>query len=374
MKTLPFNQDIYKIILSAPVKGNPQGYTRGEIVSDGVHFQASLYTATQVFHTNLAPQQVEAFVHDLLGTTFMQYTAWDNQFEHQAKVTKKGKLLTNTKASKSPPAKVASFNKAKNHIIQEGEPIPALVDMGIFTKDYKIITSQYDKLQQINRFIELLADETKAVNQPINIVDFGCGKSYLTFLVYHYFAHIRKLDVNICGLDLKADVIKNCIAAAAKYGYTNLKFNLGDIKSQAAPPVATWGAPGTCNIVISLHACDTATDHAIYNAINWGADLIYAAPCCQHELRKQITAKNIFTSYGIIEERMAALATDAIRAKLLEHVGYKAQIIEFTSMEHTPKNLLIRARKGSKNPKALGDVEAVMGEYGFMPTLYGLLV
>jgi len=377
MNELPFNENVYKIILSAPVNSE---YTRAEIISNGERYQASMFTQKQVFHKNLQKSEVKAFVEELLGSTFSQYTAWDGKREYAARVTKKGKLLTTSKASNQQSTenfRGSTFNKQKNHIIQEGAHIPALVDMGVFTKEYKIAAQMHDKFQQINRFIELIADETKALpnGMSINIIDFGCGKSYLTFLVYYYFTEIRKLPVNICGLDLNESVIESCTKAAKKYGYDSLVFKLGDIGKQDIPPLDDWGKAGTFNIVISLHACDTATDYALFNAVKWQADLICAVPCCQHELRSQMKPRtlDIFSDYGIIEERMASLATDAIRAKLLEHVGYKAQIIEFTGMEHTAKNLMIRARRGKKNPKALASMQKILSEFSFEPTLLKLL-
>ena len=395
MNELPFNENIYKIILSSPLKNNPiqvqvvsdtnhlnpNNYTRVEILSNGEMYQASMFTATQVFHKNLRRNDVKSFVQELLGTVFAQYTAWDGKREYSARVTKKGKLLTTSKALNKQPQtekfQSSTFNKLKNHIIREGERVPSLVDMGIFTKEYKVAAQMHDKFQQINRFIELIDDETKKITDgtTVNIIDFGCGKSYLTFLVYHYFTEIRKLPVNVCGLDLNESVIKSCVAAAAKYGYHSLEFKLGDIGKQTKPPVPGWGEAQTFNIVISLHACDTATDYALFNAINWNADLICAVPCCQHELRGQMKPRtlDIFTSYGIIEERMASLATDAIRAKLLEYVGYKTQIIEFAPMEHTAKNLMIRARRGKKNSQALETVKKVTKEFSFQPILMKLL-
>ncbi|MCL2373278.1 MAG: SAM-dependent methyltransferase [Defluviitaleaceae bacterium] len=288
MNNLPFNDDIYRVLLSAPVK-KADGYTRAEILSNGQAFQASLYTKTQVFHKNLQASEVLAFIESHLGENFAQYTAWDGQREYSARVTKKGKLLTTSKAC-AQAAMLASedFNRRKNHIISEGAQIPALVDMGVFSKTYKV--AMYDKFQQINRFLELLADETKqmAAGARVNIIDFGCGKSYLTFLVYHYFVEMRGLHANICGLDLNEDIIQTCRAAAEKYGHKRLTFQRGDIGQQPAPPLQSWGEPGSFNIVISLHACDTATDHALANAVKWQADLICAVPCCQHELRNQM--------------------------------------------------------------------------------------
>ena len=383
--TTIFNKNIYKILLSKPTKNTEErAYTRVEIITNGEKFQASMYTEKQVFHENLKNEDVKNFVDALFGSRFQQYTAWDMEKEYSARYTKKGKILTSSKKNIN-PLKVekfaaGGFNKQKNHIIKEGEAVPALVDMGVFTKDYKVAASMYDKFQQINRFIELIDDETKEEKlkgcDQINIIDFGCGKSYLTFLVYHYFKEIRKYPVNICGMDLDASIVETCTKAAQKYGYNSLFFMQGDIGKQTAPPVSNWGKPKTFNIVISLHACDTATDYAIYNAIKWQADLICAVPCCQHQLRNQMKPKNldILNEYGIIKERIASLATDAIRAKLLEWMGYRVQIIEFTSMEHTPKNLFIRARwVEMKNDNALLAVERILDEFGFKPLLLELL-
>jgi len=373
---------LYKVVLSQPVKG--ENHTRATIEVSGDKLQLSMYTAKQVFHSNYNLAELRPVIDGLFGVTFMQYHGWDGEYEYSARISKKGKLLTSRKKVACQPRKTnftEGFNRQKNYIIAEGEAIPALVDMSVFTKDGKIAARMGDKFGQINRFLELLSDETGVEAVPegtsVNIVDFGCGKSYLTFLVYHYFVVIRGLRVNICGMDLDAHVVKTCSAAADKYGYSNLKFVQGDIGKQVSPPVAGWGSEGSFNIVISLRACDTATDYALFNAIKWGADLICAVPCCQHELKAQMRPRSLelFSRYGIIKERIAALATDAIRSNLLEVCGYKAQIIEFIDMEHTPKNLLIRARKrvGKGSKGAWDEVARIVEEFGFEPILLRLL-
>jgi len=374
-----FSDDVYKVILSKPINTN---FIKVIVEKNGNKFQASLYTKTQVFHENFLEIELERFVMSHFGVNFAILNAWSKNREYMARVSKKGKVLTTSKENKSALLNKFdgdSFNRKKNHIVNEGMDIPILQDMGIFTKDNKIAISKHDKFHQINRFLELINDETKDIADEINIIDFGCGKSYLTFLVYHFFAVIKNHKVNICGLDLKEDVVNNCKKSAQKYGYKNLEFKLGDIGEQKKPPLENWRQKGTFNIVISLHACDTATDHALFNAIKWEADLICAVPCCQHELRSQMKAKTlkIFDNYGIIQERIASLATDALRAKLLEVNDYRTQIIEFTGLEHTAKNLFIRAKKikNSKNNKTalINDVNILLDEFSFSPTLYKLL-
>ncbi len=272
------------------------------------------------------------------------------------------------------PQKILITEK-KNYIISEDKPFPALVDMGIFTKDGKIVNSMYDKFRQINRFAEIIDDalrEKKDIPKPLRVMDFGCGKSYLTFVLYHYFTEIMGIETEMLGLDLKADVIEKCGAAAKRYGYTGLRFETGDISSASMS--------GRLDIAVTLHACDTATDYALYNAVIRGAEMIFSVPCCQHELNGQMKTDNfsLLTRYGIIKERTAALFTDAIRANLLESCGYKTQLLEFIDLEHTPKNILIRAVKRENSIENrimyLSEAERVMREFSFEPTLYKLLM
>nr|MDE6762215.1 SAM-dependent methyltransferase [Oscillospiraceae bacterium] len=268
-----------------------------------------------------------------------------------------------------------SHNKAKNYIISEDKPFPALVDMGVFTKEGKVAKPMYGKFRQINRFAEIIDDALRERGfdggKTLKVIDFGCGKSYLTFVLYHYFTEIRGIETAMLGLDLKADVIANCNAAAERYGYKNLRFEVGDISGTSEQ--------GKVDMVVTLHACDTATDYALHNAVMRGADMIFSVPCCQHELNGQMKSEklSLLTRYGIIKERAAALFTDAIRANLLEYCGYKTQLLEFVDFEHTPKNILIRAVKRSGVPKNrekyLNEVKALTEEFSFEPTLWRLL-
>lgn len=246
------------------------------------------------------------------------------------------------------------------------------MDLGIFTKDGKVVHSMYDKYRQINRFLELVEDVIKDYpNKDMHIIDFGCGKSYLTFILYYYLVELKRYRVHMTGLDLKEDVIRKCNETAAKYHYDNLHFELGDINGyQTTEPV---------DMVISLHACDTATDYALFNAIQWNAGIILSVPCCQHELNNQIYTDELaaLTRYGIVRERMSALMTDAIRANLLEYCGYKTQLLEFIDIAHSPKNILIRAVKGKrskeKQEQAFAEVKQLMKTFHVEPTLYRIL-
>lgn len=251
--------------------------------------------------------------------------------------------------------------------------IPPLTDLGIFTKDGKIVRSMYDKYRQINRFLEMVEDVVKRhpEGKTMRIIDFGCGKSYLTFILYYYLTGVKGYSVQMTGLDLKEDVIRNCNAVAEKYGYDNLHFELGNIEE--------YHTDEPVDMVVTLHACDTATDYALYNAIRWNAGIILSVPCCQHEWNGQMKTEEFsaITKYGIVKERMAALMTDAVRGCLLEACGYKTQLLEFIDIAHSPKNILIRAVKGNVSPKkkqqALREAERMLQGFGVEQTLYRLL-
>ncbi|MCL2364189.1 MAG: SAM-dependent methyltransferase [Defluviitaleaceae bacterium] len=390
---------VHKIILSGAHKN--EIYLKTEIERKGDAFTLTRFTAKQAFHENIAPAAVKPRVAQLLGSVYSHYNAWDGKFQYAARVTKKGKLLTNRTADTTAP----KTDKPKNRIFNEGDNIPALVDAGIFTHELKIASAKRDKFIQINRFVELLADETHGLppDTTVNIIDFGCGKSYLTFLVYHYFTHVRGLLTHIAGLDTEAKLVRQCSDLAKKYRYNHLQFVEGDIGKLDAPPLENWGTADSYNVVISLHACNTLTDHTLYNAVRWKADLICAVPCCQHEARQQMRTANqmknqsdtendshqgfhapadamdLFSRYGIVQERVASLATDAIRAALLEAVGYRVGIIELTDTENTAKNLLIRAAKttrrdnGKHAATCLREVADLTAALGISPTLCKLL-
>ena len=363
-----------KIVLSN-VADKEQRIQKVQIEKKEKHFQIAQYSDKQVFHKNVDEEELISFCIEELGVNFLQLNAWMLRGEASLKLTKKRKLLFDIKkADNSALAdEVRDNNRKKNYILEEGRVIEPLIDMGIFTKEGKIVSSMYDKFKQINRFIEIIDDELKKkIITHLNIIDFGCGKSYLTFIVYYYLTKIKKIKVNMIGLDLKEDVIRKCNKAAKKYGYENLSFELGDING--------YSAPFKVDMVITLHACDMATDFALYNAVSWGAGYIFSVPCCQHELNAQIKSEkfSLMTRYGIIKERFSALVTDAIRGNLLEYMGYNVNLLEFVDLSHTPKNILIRAVKNpnkAENVKlrAMDEVKRMMEEFGLSQALYRMI-
>lgn len=366
----------YKIILSNAQKAAPghaapeQKYRRIVLNRLETCWQAEKYTEKQVFHENLPEDRVEAYLRAALSAGFRQCNAWDGEWEYIIRISKSKKVSGQRKRAAQAPKEKQAHNRKKHYILEEGTVIPPLQDMGIFTAEGKVVRSMYDKYRQINRFVELIDDEIGSLpkDRPIRVIDFGCGKSYLTFVLYYYLVKRKGLDVQITGLDLKADVIERCNRAAGKYGYEGLHFEPGDISG--------YDCPSPVDMVISLHACDTATDYALYNAVRWKAKLIFSVPCCQHELNSQMESqlmKPVF-QYGIIKERMAALYTDALRAQILEAMGYRVQILEFIDMEHTPKNLLIRAVKQGKKKENQKELLDIMEELHVEPTLYKLLM
>lgn len=369
--------NVDKVIISKPAKKSEE-VKKVVIEKKNDFYQIARYTEKQVFHENVSKDELCDKCVQIIGDTYRQVNGISNSEEHIILISKKGKCNYQVKKNATDAIKAAKavnqeHNRKKQYILGEGMTIAPLVDMGVFTKDGKVVNSKYDKYKQINRFIEILDDEISNIKgDSINVIDFGCGKSYLTFVVYYYLTEVRKLNVNMIGLDLKADVIEKCNIAAKKYNYDGLHFEMGDING--------YKAPFDVDVVITLHACDTATDHALFNAIQWNAKMIFSVPCCQHELNKQLDSQelSILSRYGIIKERFAALATDAIRGNLLEYCGYKTQLLEFIDFDHTPKNILIRAVRRPMTPKntrqkALAETKALMEEFSFEPTLYKLL-
>jgi len=414
---------ILSVTLSKPVKNIAEilgdSYTRIKIklqtsssVKDEEKYFAEFFTEKQVFHKKFSETQLNEFLENHAGTTFKSCVERTEDKEITILANKKGKITRlekNVKKDVVESSKVEmstnvlknrfldyarndnenardsnisfSNNKSKNYILKEGNVVPFLVRLGIMTAQGKVISSKYDKFRQINRFLEFVDDilpeimkirEQKNDKTPLRIVDFGSGKSYLTFAIQYFLTQIKKIDCEIFGLDLKKDVIEYCQKMANELNLSNLNFAVGDISK--------YNGEKNPDIVVTLHACDTATDYALDYAIKRNVSAILSVPCCQHEINSQLKKSSVaFDSafepllrFGLIKERFSALLTDSIRAELLEKSGYKVQILEFIDDEGTPKNLLIRAVKTEKCENKKG-YEVLMNELGIEQTLQKLL-
>ena len=340
-----------------------------------LYFQLESFTKTQAFHENLTAEDACRKIAGVMER-FGQMQIETVGEECTVLVSKKGKVTVRRKKRKT-EARPAdrSHNRKKHYILEEGVPVPFLRDLGVMTEDGKIVRTKTDKFRQINRFLEFIEDILPRLEKgrELTILDFGCGKSYLTFAMYHYLHELRGYDIRIIGLDLKKDVIDHCGKLAEKYGYDKLTFLVGDI--------ADYDGVDRVDMVVTLHACDTATDYALAKAVGWGAEVILSVPCCQHELNAQFAARDgcaevlaPVMDYGLLRERFAALATDGLRAKYLEREGYETQVLEFIDMEHTPKNILLRAVKtGRKDGRAAEEIRKCIEFLGAAPTLGRLL-
>lgn len=372
-----FTEQLQDMILSKPSTkdGLVKIRIRPVLYKQSLYFQAEEYTKTQVFHKNLTPDEAIAYVAERIPSLFLQLQSETAEQSGMVLASKKGTITVKTKkkaaAVSVPPRITLEHNRKKHYILEEGRPVPFLIDLGVMTPQGQIVNSRYDKFRQINRFLEFIEDILPSLpkDREVRILDFGCGKSYLTFAMYYYLHELKGYPVRITGLDLKEDVISHCSRLAASYGYDKLEFLCGDI--------AYYDGCSQVDMVVTLHACDTATDYALAKAIRWGAKVILSVPCCQHELNKQIENELLspVLQYGILKERMSALITDGIRAQLLEEHGYRTQILEFIDMEHTPKNLLIRAvyTGKSRSPQDLQGVRQLTDALGASLTLEKLL-
>lgn len=344
------NERLYQITAGGPRKkdGDIRLKLRPVMIKDELCFQMESYRGSQVFHRNVSAAEAMDEMGKAMEDSFRQLDVETMDFQAVALVSKKGKITIKKKKSGGEKAKELSLshNRSKKYILEEGKQVPFLVDLGVQTPDGRIVKSRYDKFRQINRFLEFIADIMPILpkDRCVRIIDFGCGKSYLTFAMYYYLHELCGLDIRVTGLDLKKEVIRHCQELADKYGYEGLEFLQGDI--------ADYSGEEKVDMVVTLHACDTATDYALYKAVRWNAEVILSVPCCQHEMNRQIACDILKPAlkYGLVKERMSALLTDALRGNLLEEAGYDTQLLEFIDMEHTPKNILIRAvkRKGSK--------------------------
>lgn len=374
------NETLIRVILSNPSSkdGVIKICARPMLKNKSLLFQIEEYTKTQVFHKNLTAGDAGSYLTGKLSSdTSSQTASFKNalvetqSFTANVLVSKKGTITIKKKmnASAKQPKISLSHNRKKKYILEEGIPVPFLIDLGVMTQNGNIVNAHYDKFRQINRFLEYIEDILPSLptDRELRILDFGCGKSYLTFAIYYYLKVLKGYPVRITGLDLKEDVIRHCNELAVKYGYDKLEFLCGDI--------AYYDGCSQVDMVVTLHACDTATDYALAKSVGWGAKVILSVPCCQHELNKQM--KNDLLSpvlhYGILKERMAALMTDGLRAQILEANGYRTQILEFIDMAHTPKNLLIRAVYNGHCADNKAQIDELLAAFDVNPTLYRLL-
>ena len=369
------NDNLIRAVISNPKDkdGISKVKVRPVLIGGELKFQVTEYVGTQVFHKNLSDKEAVAYMEKMITNSFRQCEIIAKDVSLNVLVSKKGKVTISKKKSVAKQIELKgmtdlSHNRTKQYILKEGIPVPFLVDLGVMNKQGDVLKPRYDKFKQINRFLEFVRDVADELprDREVDIIDFGCGKSYLTFAIYYYLHELRGLDVRITGLDLKKDVIEKCNRLSEKYGYDKLLFKMGDI--------ARYTEADGVDMVVTLHACDTATDLALIKAVSWNAKVILSVPCCQHEVNRQIKndVMSPVLSYGILKDRMSAIITDAVRAEVLKIKGYETEIMEFIDMEHTPKNLLIRAVK--KNEKGNREaLEKMIKEYNINPTIIRLL-
>lgn len=365
--------DVIKIFASSPLQKDCK-FLRIKIQSvdgkSGHAFYATQFTATQAFQTNLKPRELYDWVANNLAGKYKQVLIVTREQEiTYLSNAKRTKRLCRDVICASPVSSAA--NRSKNYLLNEGDDIPVFQELGIFTKQRKVVNSMYAKFKQINRFTEILDDVFKNYGKKeLTLLDFGCGKSYLTFVIYHYLVNVRKINAKIIGYDLKSDVVAECNALAEKYGYGNLRFVVADVSKDRL-------YDEQIDAVVSLHACDVATDYALNYAVSHNVPYIFSVPCCQHEINSSVKKGgdlDALLKYGIIKERVSALLTDSIRAMLLEDEGYSVDVMEFVDLAHSPKNLMIRAVKthGKSNVNA-PKIAELMQKYGFDQKLFELL-
>lgn len=374
------DDSLLRIILSNPAPKDGAGpckalkvRVRPVMLKGGMVFQAEELTEKQAFHRNLTREEGVSYLLGLMESGFKQAEVESSRGQARVLVGKKGTVTIKVKKNQQKivaAPNVASHNRQKRYILEEGKPVAFLEDLGVMTADGKVVRSRYDKFRQINRFLEFIEDILPRLDKSREnvIIDFGCGKSYLTFAMYYYLHELKGYEVRIIGLDLKQDVIDHCNRLSVAYGFDKLMFYHGDIVS--------YDGVDHVDMVVTLHACDTATDYALEKAVKWNASVILSVPCCQHELNKQMDNELLrpVLQYGLIKERMAALYTDALRAEILENRGYRTQILEFIDMEHTPKNILIRAVKQGGPKDNRKEIEDILQFLGTEQTLAGLLL
>lgn len=310
------------------------------------HIQWEYHFAQTIKHENILLEELPTKILEATDQYRQFQLIWAGESMH-VQLTKKKKVSMKTTPNSENVQANLTHNRKKNYLLDPDVVHPFLVRLGVQTKDGKIKSQKQDKFKQINRFIEFVEDSLAYLptDRPLQIIDFGSGKSYLTFALYYYLHEIKGYQLEVTGLDLKKDVIEHCAEIAKDLNYDHLHFQVGDIND--------YNNKTSVDMVITLHACDVATDMALGRAVKWGAQVILSVPCCQHELFTQLQspALEVMTKHGLIKERFASLATDSIRAQLLDLAGYETQLVEFVNLENTPKNIMIRAYYTGHTPK-----------------------
>ena len=333
-------------------------------------YQAEYHFDKKVTHKNIPYYETVDFALDAINTDFKQINILTEEEDIQILASKPDKPKVIRRKNDKPRTRGdLSHDRKKHYLIKDNEPCDFLIHLGVMSPEGKVVKKHYSKFRQINRFLEI-ADacfDELPKNGTVRIVDFGCGKSYLTFALYHYLKIIRGRNVKITGLDLKEDVIDFCNKTAKELGYDGLDFITGDIADYDTDKA---------DMVVTLHACDTATDFALINAVRWDKRVILSVPCCQHELFSQIknSINEPMLKHGIIKDKFTELLTDSLRGLRLESCGYRVNMMEFTSLEHTSKNIMIKAVR-AENPntdsmqRALKEYEEIKSFYSVHPTI-----
>lgn len=338
------DENLIEAVMSNVKKGIEKTFLKVTVkpveIKGVLQYQFTFHYDKKVIHENYSEEEAVERAIELMTGYFKQGFFHTVNYDFQILVSKKGK----SKVLRKQPTKFllsTSHDRKKNYKLEEGKPCDFLIRLGISDEQGRVFKKKYDKFRQINRYLDFIEDCVPHLKRDkrIRIVDFGCGKAYLTFALYYYLVNEKKMNVEIVGLDLKEDVIDYCNKVANELAYDDLKFIVGDIKG--------FNEFDYVDMVISLHACDTATDESLSKAVNWDADVILAVPCCQNELLNKIHNDNlrIMEKHGIVKEKLATLVTDSLRACVLEVMGYNAKIFEFIDLEHTPKNQIIKAVK-----------------------------
>lgn len=328
-------------VLSSPKNKQDFIYKRIDInkidIKNEIIYQFECKQDKKVYHMNVDSSDFLEKILEFIEE-YKNIVIFTKEYDYNILISKKGKV-TIKRVNGTKDDITVKHNKVKKYIIPENEKCDFLIYLNIMNENGRVYDKKRDKYKQINKFLEIVENSLKDLpnDKVINIIDFGCGKAYLTFALYYYLVKVKEYRVNIVGLDIKDDVIEFCNKVSNDLGYDKLRFVNDTIQN--------YDVDDTIDMIVTLHACDIATDYALIKAINNNVKVILSVPCCQHELFKQIENENMkpLLKFGLIKERLSSLITDSMRIKILEILGYKVSVIEFIDIMHTPKNLMIKA-------------------------------